>query len=193
MWYELMTAHAMQSLLQCWMYDYSWLSKVYVSVNAFRSVFPVKVVERECFTTMSSPFMDLSLATVAELCFAKQLANHLRCEAIVYYASIAQVCCWMGILTQNNLFHVYEEFLWCMIGYTCYVCTKNYFAKGIALLYCIYMIGIDIPMYMMRFVEQEDLLQDYRMHQCTLIHDLKGEYLWRTGYFVGASRLSMMI
>lgn len=192
MWYALMSLHAIQSVVQCWAYDYSMLSRIYVSVNAFRSLFPVRIVERECFTSISSPFMDRSLATVAELCFAKQLATHFHDDILFYYAFIAQLSCWLGMITQNNLFHVYEEYFWLLMGFTCFWNAKNRKVQWVAGAYCIYMMTVDIPMYMVRFIQQEKQPPTQDMFHCELISDLKDEYLWRTGYFVGASRLSML-
>lgn len=77
MWYFLMSFHAIQSSLQCWTHSYSWLTRVYVSVNAFRALFPVNVTERLCLTTVSSPFIDRGMSTISEMCFAKQLSDSL--------------------------------------------------------------------------------------------------------------------
>jgi hypothetical protein len=192
-WYWAMSVHAIQSYFQCWYYDYSLLSRIYVSINAFRSLFPVKIVERECYTDFSTPFIDRSLATISEICFAKQLSLKFRDDRIFYYACLAQVFCWTGMLTQNNLYHVYEEYLWFLIGYLCYWKATNFYIHVISFMYCCYMICIDIPMYFMRFIEQ-DLITMYDMHDCMLITELSTmEMLWRTGYFVGASRLSMNV
>ena len=194
MWYYFMSVHAIQSIVQCWFYPYSMLSRIYVTVNAFRSLFPVKIVERECLTAVSSPLIDRSLATLSELCFAKQLAAQVDDSTIVYYASVAQACCWLGIMTQNNIFHVYEEFLWLLIGYTFYWHSKHRMVQLISLGYCGYMMFADIPMYMGRLIEQESIPTMYPLYDCQFISDLSmDEKVWRTGYFVGASRLSMFM
>lgn len=197
MWYFLMSFHAIQSSLQCWTHSYSWLTRVYVSVNAFRALFPVNVTERLCLTTVSSPFIDRGMSTISEMCFAKQLSDSLyRPSWILFYAWAAQICCWFAVITKNNLFHVYEEYLWFLIGYSYYWYTPIPSARYIALVYCFYMLFLDIPMYAYRFLLydavplSEGLLD---MNQCTRHFNWEEEYLWRTGYFVGASRLSMYI
>jgi hypothetical protein len=54
------------------------------------------------------------------------------------------------------------------------------------------MMCVDIPMYMGRLIEQESNSTVYNIHACQLIDDLSlDEKVWRTGYFVGASRISM--
>ncbi len=77
MWYFGMLVHSVHSVIQTWMYDHTWRTRLYVGVNAFRAIFPVKVVERECLTTFSSPLIDRTLATFAELAFAEHLAASL--------------------------------------------------------------------------------------------------------------------
>jgi len=185
-----MSVHAIQSTLQVWYYSYSSLTKIYVSVNAFRSLFPVKVLESECLTLVSSPFIDRSLATVAELCFAKQLSTHLKDTCIFNYALLAQLFCWTAMITHNNLFHVYEEYLWFLIGYHYYWYSTS-IQKYIAFVYCCYMIFVDIPMYFYRFVNDEMI--NVSMFECTHTNDWSDEYLWRIGYFIGASRISMYL
>jgi hypothetical protein len=197
MWYFFMACHAFQSVITCWFTNPSWLAKVYVSVNAFRSLFPVKVLERQCLTNVSSPVIDRYLSTVSELCFAKQLSDSLYCPTwIMFYAISAEICCWFAVITQNNLFHVYEEYLWFLIGYSYYWATPLPFARMVAMAYCIYMLCMDIPMYAFRYLSQEviPLSEGLRtIHECTRVNDFSDEYMWRTGYFVGGSQLSMYI
>jgi hypothetical protein len=192
MWHTFMSVHAIQSTLQVWYYDYSLLTKIYVSVNAFRSLFPVKVLESECLTLVSSPFIDRSLATIAELCFAQQLSTSLQDRNyIVHYALLAQLCCWTAMITHNNLFHVYEEYLWFLIGYHYYWYSTMSIQHYIAFVYCFYMFFVDIPMYFYRFVNDEMI--NVSMFECTQSSDWSDEYLWRIGYFIGASRISMYL
>jgi len=187
--------HSIQSSIQCWIHSYSWATRVYVSVNAFRAMFPVNVTERLCLTSVSSPLIDRSMATVSELCFAQQLAKSLRQPTwILFYAWTAQLCCWVAVLTKNNLFHVYEEYFWFLIGYSYYWYTPLPFARYIALVYCVYMLTIDIPMYAYRVFMYDTVpfsegLMD--LNTCTFHSAWEEEYLWRTGYFVGGSHLSM--
>jgi len=191
MWYAFMSLHAIQSAIQVCVYPYSLCTKIYVSVNAFRSLFPVKVLESQCLTPYSSPFIDRSLATIAELCFAKQLSTHLQSNCIIHYAIAAQLFCWCAIFTHNNMFHVYEEYLWFLIGYHYYWYSKMSTQQYIAFAYCCYMFFVDIPMYLYRYVQQEPT--SVSMFECTQTSDWRDEYIWRIGYFVGASRISMFM
>ncbi len=192
-----MVFHALQTTAHCLLHEHCWLTRVYVAGNAFRAIFPVKVIERECMTLISSPVIDRTVATVGEICFAKQLSDSLYTPNwIVFYAWAAQLCCWYAMLTKNNLFHVYEETLWFMIGYTYYQYTYNSTARTIAALYCLYMVFVDIPRYADRFMEYEPVplalgMQD--AHQCSLSVDWADERVWRTGYFVGATHLSIYL
>lgn len=192
-----MSFNAVHTAWRSWTRDYSWLTTTYVSANAFRAMFPVKVLERECMTLVSSPLIDRTVATVGEICFAKQLSDSLSTPSwIVFYAWAAQLCCWYAMLTKNNLFHAYEETLWFLIGYTYYEKTRDPMAKVIAGLYCTYMMGVDVPRYVHRFMEYEPVPLTLGMkdvHQCMLAVDWADERVWRTGYFVGATQLSMYL
>ena len=106
MWYFGMLAHSVHSVIQTWIYPYSWQTRIYVGVNAFRAIFPVKVVERECLTAFSSPLIDRTLATFGELAFAEHLSASLGVHSpITFYCMLAQVYCWLGTLTKNNMYH----------------------------------------------------------------------------------------
>lgn len=197
MWYFCMTFHAIQSTIHCILQEQSWLTRVYVMVNAFRSIFPVKVTERQCFTLVSSPLIDRTLSTISELCFAKQLSDSLYTPTwILLYAWSAELCCWFAVLTKNNLFHVYEEYLWFLIGYNCAWYAPRPSMRGVAMAYCVYMMSVDIPMYAVRYLEQDPvpLVQGILdMNTCTRTHDFGDEQVWRTLYFVGGSQASIYL
>ena len=95
------------------------------------------------------------------------------------------------MITHNNLFHVYEEYLWFLIGYHYYWYSKMPIQHYIAFVYCFYMFFVDIPMYFYRFAYQE--ASSVSMFECTQSSDWSDEYLWRIGYFIGASRISMYL
>lgn len=192
-----MTFNAVQAVVHAFL-NSSWLSTVYVSVNAYRSLFPVKLIERECLTAMSNPLMDRSLATVGEMCFAKQLSDSLYAPSwVVFYAWAAQLCAWYGTLTKDYLFLVYSETLWFMIGYIYYVRSADYStAKVISAIYCFYMFWVHIPLYAYRFIETDPVPLEVGMldvQQCVKGTDWDDEYVWRTGYFVGGSWVSIFL
>lgn len=197
MWFLFMSCNAIQSAIMCWFFNPSWLAKIYVSVNAFRSLSPVKVLERQCLNHVSSPFIDRALSTVSELCFAKQLSDSLYYPTwILFYAVSAEICCWFAVLTKNNLFYVYEEYLWFLIGYSYYWYSPLPVARLMAMAYCSYMLIVEIPIYATRYLYEEiiPLSEGLRtIHECERITDFSDEYMWRTGYFVGGSQLSMYI
>ena len=196
MWYLCMVLNAAFTTFLCWTQDTTVLARVYVTVNAYRSVCPVKVIERECLAHCSCPFTDRAAATIAELCFAKQLSDSLPQPTwILLYVWAAQLCCWYAVITKDNLFHVYEETLWLLVGFTYFQhSTGN--AKRVAALYCFYMAFIDIPMYAERFLDMDpvSLLEGIKdVVYCSVVDDWPEEHTWRTGYFVGASHLSMYL
>ena len=197
MWYFFMVANAIQMVCQTWMYDHTWRTRIYVGVNAFRAMFPVKIVERECLTAMSSPIIDRTLATIAEIAFAENLSSSLgKPNPIIFYCILAQTYCWLGTLTKNNRYHVAEEYLWLMIGAAYHYYSPIPNARAIAFLYCIYMLTIDIPMYYFR--ENYPVPWDvgiFDVDDCTIVDESTWGYekLWMTGYFIGASRLSMYL
>jgi len=197
MWYFGMLVHSVHSVIQTWIYDHTWRTRLYVGVNAFRAIFPVKVVERECLTMFSSPLIDRTLATIAELAFAEHLAASLgRPSPIMFYGMLAQVYCWLGMLTKNNLYHVAEESLWLLIGLSYYYYSPIPMAKTVAALYCMYMLTADIPAYLFReshVVPWQVGILD--VNDCMIVGESTWGYekLWRTGYFVGASRISMYL
>lgn len=104
------------------------LSLVYVAVCAFRACFPVKVVERVCFfDSSSSPMIDRSMATLAELCFILSIClftyrfldiagcsqQYRKIVSLcIILIIIAQACCWVGSITTNQLWNALEESLW---------------------------------------------------------------------------------
>lgn len=190
-----MCMHAIQSNLQCWRNSYSWNTRVYVAINAFRAMFPVKPLERQCLTPFSSPVMDRSVATVGELLFAIQLVHTVDdVEPFIFlYAVFAQVFCWIAITTQDNLYHVYEECLWLLIGLNYAWYSPIYYGRRIAAAYCVYMILSDIPMYALRPNAPIDWERGTQsIHECVVNHTgWEVEKIWRTGYFVGATRAAM--
>jgi len=115
----------------CW-------AAVFVTVCAVRAIWPRIDVERVCFwdTWVSVPFVGRSLATIAELCFVKQivilLSERNLAPTFVKWAlpvlSIAEVCSWAGVLSTNQLFNAVEESLWTMtMGvFMAFSCARTY-------------------------------------------------------------------
>jgi len=160
------------------------LSTAYVIVCAFRSVLPRADVQRICLfdTWLSSILVGRSVATVAELCFAMQWAIVLNeigrladsdtaknaSRLIVPLIVLAECCSWYAVITTNYLGNVLENSLW----------TTTFLLIGIALIrlvprfrgvvrlalvavvagtagYCVFMVTVDVPMYLVRWQAQE--------------------------------------
>eukprot|EP01084_Bolivina_argentea_P282077 482758_1 len=160
-----------------------YLSTIYVFVCAIRAIWPRKDVDRICFFDrgISTVFVGRSIATIAELCFVKQLSLVLKeivdlygvknvsiygYEYYVSFISIAEICSWIGVATKCQIWNACEESIWMITAahmtYTYYLL---YFNQNIpkkikwsflyfiffGLLYVIFMCVIDIPMYVERY------------------------------------------
>ena len=161
-----------------------WLCTAYVVGCAFRSILPRADVQRICLfdTWLSSVLVGRSVATVAELCFAVQWAIALRevgrlgdsdtaknvSKMIVPLIVLAECCSWYAVITTNYLGNVIENSLWMvaflLIGLALARLVPRYrgviqwaiaaIVAGIAC-YCVFMVTIDVPMYFLRWQEQE--------------------------------------
>src|SRR5262245_57645684 len=158
------------------------LSGIFVAVCAFRSWLPRIDLERYCLvdSPLSSMFLGRSAATIAEICFAVQVALCLRQIGIaaevpwVVTASylvvpplvLAQCFCWYSVITLNHLGHAIEESLWTATMALVGVCLAfaarhlegNMFwwaCSGcvLALGFVAFMTLVDVPMYLSRWRE----------------------------------------
>ena len=156
------------------------LSGIFVAVCAFRSFLPRIDLERYCLvdSPLSSMFIGRSAATVAEICFAAQVALCLRQVGIVAHVPwivtmsylvvpnlvLAQCCCWYSVLTLNHLGHAIEESLWAgtmaLVGVCLAVAARhlqgNMFwcacgGAALALGFVAFMAFVDVPMYVTRW------------------------------------------
>jgi len=160
------------------------LSTAYVIVCAFRSVLPRADVQRICLfdTWLSSILVGRSVATVAELCFAVQWAIVLNeigrladsdtaknaSRLIVPLIVLAECCSWYAVITTNYLGNVLENSLWTitfvLIGFALIRLVPKFhgvvrlalatIVAGVAG-YCVFMVTIDVPMYLVRWQAQE--------------------------------------
>jgi hypothetical protein len=160
------------------------LSTAYVIVCAFRSLLPRADVQRICLfdTWLSSVLVGRSVATVAELCFAVQWAIVLdevgrladsdtaknASRLIVPLIVLAECCSWYAVITTNYLGNVLENSLWTatflLIGVALIRLVPRF--RGIVRLalaaivagiagYCVFMVTVDVPMYLARWETQE--------------------------------------
>ncbi len=160
------------------------LSAVFVLGCGFRSLIPRADVQRFGLldSWLSSVLIGRSVATAAELCFAAQWALLLHAAArgvgsrfgvavawlLVPLIAVAEVCSWSGVLTTCYLGNVVEESLWALaatllVAGGLIVWARRRAARGpflaaalaLGILYIIFMIFVDIPMYVSRWRADE--------------------------------------
>jgi len=157
-----------------------WLAAIYVLGCGFRSVFPMLDVPRICLhdNWISRIIIGRSVATIAELGLAAQLALFLRAVSAAAGAGIAaaisrllvpivllaEVCCWTAVLRGNYLMHALENSLWTLMAalvfaalltlkYSAADQRRRFFGLAIAgaAAYVAYMVFLDLPMYVSRW------------------------------------------
>jgi hypothetical protein len=149
--------------------------------------------------------MDRSLATIAELAFVLQLmewfniTNYFK-KKIVMGIIIAEISCWMGVISGISYWHVVEEIIWWWLGVFLLYWIKfsqdniRYKATTKCLIYSyiVYMMLYDIPTYLYR---PEATKQ--RLLTCEVIStDMSlwiPSLIWMTGYFTFGSWISIAI
>ena len=159
-----------------------WLSAVYVLGCAFRSFLPMVDVPRICLqeTWVSRIIVGRSIATIAELCFVAQWALLMReasaaanqrlafvvSGALIPLIVIAEAASWFAVLSTNNLFHAIENSLWtaaaalamaACVALRSHVDAQSrrflYAALGCGALYLLFMVTVDVPMYLSRWLD----------------------------------------
>ena len=132
--------------------DSAYLSFIYTLVCAYRSIFPRVDLERNVLIdkSVSSIFLGRTCSTIAEIAFAIQVSNFFSCN-IVYIIILAQMFCWLSVLTLNPLWHIIEESFWMVSA--CYIGISNITNLPYTTLYVAYMIIEDIPMYIQKYRE----------------------------------------
>jgi hypothetical protein len=157
-----------------------WLAAIYVLGCGFRSVYPMLDVPRICLhdTWISRIIIGRSVATIAELSFAAQLALLLRVASVATGGGIAAVasrlivplvlfaelCCWTAVLRGNYLMHALENSLWTLMAVLVFAAflslrfrtvdrRRRFFGLAIACAtgYVAYMGFFDVPMYVSRW------------------------------------------
>ena len=137
-------------------------------------------------------FYGRAAATMAEVGFAFQLSWVFRDRTMSIVLSIANAFCWLGVITKNQIFHVVEETLWMVMGVYLFLrYRKQMAALNVCAIYVIYMVFVDIPMYVTRWMEYGGpvlgLIEGiYDTFQCEIVS--KGEVwypemFWMTPYF----------
>jgi hypothetical protein len=200
------------------------LSAVYVLGCGFRSVVPRADVQRIglCDSWISSVMVGRSVATIAELCFVAQWAlllhrfskdNGFRFGLVVSWLLVpmivvAEICSWYAVLTTAYIGNAIEESIWAfsamlLIGCAFVLWTRSrngirsFLAAAMLLgvAYVGFMVTVDIPMYVSRFLADEANNRTYLtlsqgLHDCwsrwTVTFDWeewRTEIPWMTLYF----------
>jgi hypothetical protein len=157
-----------------------WFAAIYVLGCGFRSVFPMLDVPRICLhdTWISRIIIGRSVATLAELSFAAQLALLLRVASVapgggiaavasrlvVPFVLLAELFCWTAVLRENYLMHAFENSLWTLMAVLASAAflalrlraadqRRGFFGLAIACAtgYVAYMVFLDVPMYVSRW------------------------------------------
>jgi len=166
------------------------LSAGYVMGCAYRSVLPVFDVPRVALvdSLLSSAFVGRSVATFAELCFIAQWAlllrdssratggflGNLASRTVIPLIIVAEVCSWYSVLTTSNLGHVFEESLW-SVATALIVAglladfrrwdarwrTASIWLGAAGIVYFLYLVLVDVPMYWSRWVADEGAGKPY--------------------------------
>ena len=210
-----------------------YLASLYILSTTVRSLFPRIDVERICFfdSFLSTTFIGRILATVGEMSFSLQvslillsLARKLNVKSTLPFIippaiGVAQMLCWFGVLTTNQLFHCFEESIWTI----CFALviplllkllgkTKNSTMRYklvccavVIMLYVIYMVFIDVPMYYRRYGENEELNTEYLSlmegikdtMSCKMVtksyKTWKEDAVWMIGYFIFCPLISVQL
>lgn len=211
-----------------------WFSGLYVLGCAFRSFLPRADVQRICLfdTWFSSVFVGRTVATIAELAFVTQWAIVLYFISVSYkIKSIRTLACvivpiiftaeifsWYAVIRTHYIGNAIEESLWAL----------TYFLIGIGLirirkelsgalrsaasfaifgcaLYVLFMVSVDVPMYVARFMQDItdqkpllglfDGLRDLNTRWVVThdIQDWKDEIAWKSLYFSFAVWVSLAL
>ena len=212
-----------------------WLSAGYLLGCAFRSFLPLVDVPRMCLhdTWLSRVVIGRSVATVAELCFALQWALLLQ-EAggkapprryagwvallLVPLIAVAEALSWGAVLLANNLLHAAENSLWTLgaaLAVAAFLAQLPHadprsrrFLIAAAIggsCYVVFMIAIDVPMYLSRWRADfatgqpgPTLMQGWHqiLARCTVVRDWEAwreDARWLSLYFSVAVWTSLAI
>ena len=212
------------------------LSAIFVIVNSIRAIWIRHDGTRNVLydNFMSNPLMGRIITTVSEISFVvliilimKQIitrGNHnkrlnIPLNIIFIIIFIAEIFCWSGCLSKNQLWHVLEESSWAISSIILTVVMviikineknthiQNFLIIGIILsiIYQIFMFTVDIPMYFKRTMIRKtkenskninlyERFIDMSKYQVSKKYeDWVQEMPWMTGYFTVGSWISIAL
>lgn len=211
-----------------------WLSSLYVFGCAFRSILPRADVQRIALfdTWWSSVFVGRTVATIAELAFVAQWALVLSYSAretgnrsvamvakiVLPLIAFAEVCSWYAVITTNYFGNSIEESTWAftyvLIGLSTAVLARRFRGalKNVCLLatlgcglYVIFMLTVDVPMYVTRWLADNEMGKTYLGFieglydlntRWVVTHDIqewRSEIPWKSLYFSVAVWVSLAL
>lgn len=178
------------------------LVMIYVFVCALRSIWPRADGPGLCIhdNYISTPFVGRCFTTIAEISFSIFVVSITNIilesfknlngvnviqklnNSMVIFISIAQIFCWIGIITQDPSYNVIEESIWTIFGSIMLVIYLTLYSKIDKLpstpqlkkiksiipyillactIYILFMSYNDVPMYFKRAKEQRDKNASY--------------------------------
>ena len=186
-----------------WYNSKNILSFLYVFTNIYRSTFPVMHYTNTCMFSICSLFLDRFLSTISELAFSVLLINWFNRKYIYIAVSLiglAEIFCWLGIITGFSYWHMLEESLWAIFAIFLYCLNivsdrtpREKTIAGILLnIYIVYMICYDVPSYYYRPNSSKKKLLRTE-HISKDIDEWYTSLIWMTGYFTFGSWISLAI
>lgn len=210
------------------------LSSFYVFGCAFRSILPRADVQRITLfdTWWASVFVGRTVATVAELAFVFQWALVLAyssretdsnsvakiAKVIVPLIVFAEICSWYAVVTTNYIGNAIEESTWAftyiLIGVATTILARRFkgalrtvsvLASVGCALYVAFMVTVDVPMYVTRWLADQESAKSYLGLAAGLFdlntrwivtHDIqewRSEIPWKSLYFSVAVWVSLAL
>jgi len=218
----------------------SYACIIFTLVCAFRSFVPRVDAERLCFwdfgkfELISSPFVGRCFATIAEIVFSYQITDYwLSISNLLitstwisstsktswYLCCFAQLLCWCGVITTNNIYHAFENSLWGIAALLLSIssakillynntecnstkCILMYYLAS-CLVFAMYIFIIDVPMYYTKWLNNVgggidltfyDGFYDSLTCNVDKSFDLwMKEIPWMTGYFILGPVISIQL
>lgn len=201
-----------------------WLRQDNERVCLFNSIMSSPLLGRLITTISELAFVALYILVIKEIIKKSNYSNssslNLTLNIVFFMIVIAEVFCWSGCLSNNQYWNMLEESTWTLssiiisvIMFILYINTSNksiekflYIAILISVMYQVFMINVDVPMYYNRgknHISNQDynnksLLDKIKdMYKCKKISnsnkDWDEEMPWMTGYFTFGSWLSIAL
>lgn len=140
---------------------------------------------------LSAVFWGRTVATIAELAFAQQLAIVFDLPFVLPLLIVAEAFSWFAILTNRAIFNMLENSLWTVCGAVIALTSSMWLVRIGGALFVLFMVTTDLPMYWRRHCSDKRyrsvaaglrlLLTDFRV----TVHDddWRDEWHWMAGYF----------